>query len=179
MSAPLQLVGPEEELEESYLSFIADMKDRGEKIWEAFLPRPGESFSDFVNHLKSAESSPEPGQVMTTTYWAMLGEVVVGRISIRHELTDDLRDFGGHIGYEVRPTARKKGVATEMLRLALRTPAARKIEKVLLTCAPDNIASNRTIQKNGGLLAGSKFVARVQRQTNYYWIDVSAREPCS
>jgi predicted acetyltransferase len=87
-------------------------------------------------------------------------------------LNKNLEEFGGHIGYEVRPSARRKGIATEMLRLVLQTPKAREIRRVLLTCAPDNEASNRTIRKNGGILNDTRFVEKIRRQTNYYWIEV-------
>jgi predicted acetyltransferase len=61
-----------------------------------------------------------------------------------------------------------------MLKLILQTAKAKEIGRLLLTCAPDNIASNKTIQKNGGVLAKTAFVERVQRQTNYYWIEIPA-----
>lgn len=77
-----------------------------------------------------------------------------------------------YIGYEVRPSARRTGIATEMLRLVLQTPKAKQIGRLLLTCALDNLASNVTIRKNGGILTETKFVQRVQRQTNYYWIEI-------
>lgn len=76
----------------------------------------------------------------------------LGRIAIRHRLTPKLRQFGGHIGYDVVPTARGKGHARRMLGLAL--PVARKlgIDRALLTCGLDNIASQKVIEANGGIL---------------------------
>ena len=97
---------------------------------------------------------------------------MVGRIVLRHELTPDLREFGGHIGYEVRPSFRRRGVAGEMLRLVLKTPKAREIGMILLTCAPGNVASIKTITANGGVLEKTAWVERVQRDTCYYWISV-------
>lgn len=169
----LALILPNEDFAESYLSCMTEMRDLGEKVWDATVPRADESTAQFVARLLRAQTSPEPGLVSETTYWAVLEKEVVGRIALRHVLNKNLEEFGGHIGYEVRPSARRKGVATEMLRLVLQTPKAREIGRVLLTCAPDNIASNKTIQKNGGVLSRTKFVERVQRQTNYYWITVA------
>jgi predicted acetyltransferase len=60
-----------------------------------------------------------------------------------------------------------------MLRQVLRTPKAREIGKLLLTCAPDNLASNRTIRTNGGVLERTIFVERIGRETNLYWITLS------
>jgi predicted acetyltransferase len=59
-----------------------------------------------------------------------------------------------------------------MLRQVLATPEAREIGRLLLTCAPDNVASNRTIRANGGVLDRTIFVARIARETNLYWITV-------
>ena len=59
-----------------------------------------------------------------------------------------------------------------MLRLLLLTPKAKEIRKLLLTCSPDNLASNQTMLANGGILAETKYVEKWQRNTNYYWIEV-------
>lgn len=175
-NSQLTLILPDEHFAESYLSCMAEMRDLGEKVWDATVPRADESTAQFVARLLRAKTSPEPGLVSETTYWAILDREVVGRIALRHTLNKNLEEFGGHIGYEVRPSARRKGVATEMLRLMLQTPKAKEIGRVLLTCAPDNIASNKTIQKNGGALSETKFVERVQRHTNYYWIVLKRNE---
>jgi predicted acetyltransferase len=169
----LKLIPPNENFVESYLDFISEARAQGDKIWEVLVPSSSESLKDFVARLLRAQTSPEPGLVAETSYWAVQDQEVVGRIALRHTLNKDLEEFGGHIGYEVRPSARRKGFATEMLKLILQTSKAREIERLLLTCSPDNIASNRTIQKNGGVLQDTKFVERVQRQTNYYWIELT------
>jgi predicted acetyltransferase len=156
----------------SYLTFIAEMKDLGETIWDGMLPRASESPSVFVERLLRAVDSPEPGLVAASSYWAVGGGEVVGRIALRHELNASLEEFGGHVGYEVRPSARKRGIAREMLRQLLELPKAREIGRILVTCAPDNVGSNKAILANGGVLARTAFVEKWQRQTNYYWIDL-------
>ena len=85
------------------------------------------------------------------TFWAIMDNEVVGRIGLRLELNEELEKLGGHIGYIVRPSYRRKGIATKMLALALETDYAKDIGKLLLTCDVDNEASERTIVKNGGV----------------------------
>jgi predicted acetyltransferase len=168
----LVLSRPTIELVGSYLQFIDEMRVHGDSIWEGMAPMAGEGEPEFVARLVRAETSATPPRVTTTTYWATISGTVVGRGALRHELTQDLAEFGGHIGYEVRPSWRRKGVATEMLRQILLTEKAREIGRLLLTCAPTNTASNKTIQANGGRLVKTSFVERIGRDTNYYWIDL-------
>lgn len=74
-------------------------------------------------------------------------DFVVGIIDFRHPLSDFPEKFGGHIGYSIRPSERRKGYASEMLRLVL--PLCREIgeSKILLTCDKGNVASQKTIIK--------------------------------
>ncbi|MGK5532725.1 GNAT family N-acetyltransferase [Streptomyces sp. URMC 129] len=96
--------------------------------------------------------SPRPqGFVPSTVLWYVAGDTFLGRLSIRHRLTRRLLDWGGLIGYEVRPSARRRGHATAMLRAAL--PVARGLghDRVLVTCDEDNIASRKVIEACGGV----------------------------
>jgi predicted acetyltransferase len=85
--------------------------------------------------------------------WWVDGAEYLGRVGIRNRLTPALRERGGHIGYDIRPTARRLGHATAMLRAAL--PVARwlGLTEALLTTDPDNVASQKVILANGGELA--------------------------
>ncbi len=172
----LSLTLPDEQFAESYWDFVEERRQLGEKVWQMTVPLASESTLQFVARLLRAQTAPEPGLVAETTYWALLDKKVVGRIALRHALNKNLEEFGGHIGYEVRPSVRRSGIATEMLRLVLQTPKAKEMSRVLLTCSPDNTASIKTILKNGGLLFATKFVERVQRQTQYYWIERPSSE---
>ena len=90
------------------------------------------------------EDAPQPaGWVACTTIWYVEGAEYFGRLAIRHQLTDLLRDSGGHIGNDVRPTARRRGYATAMLCEPL--PLARA-----LGLDTDNVASRKVIEANCG-----------------------------
>lgn len=79
-------------------------------------------------------------------------DIFLGAVHIRHCLNDALREFSGHIGMGIRPSARRQGFATEMLRLALLECKKFGIESVQITCDKANTGSSRTIVKNGGVL---------------------------
>ncbi|CNG35806.1 Predicted acetyltransferase [Mycobacterium tuberculosis] len=100
------------------------------------------------------EDGPLPdGFVPHTTLWLVDGSEYFGRIAIRHRLTPALRELGGHIGYEVRRSARRRGHASAMLRAALPIANGLGIDPALLTCEQDNTASRKVIEKHGGVLA--------------------------
>lgn len=92
-----------------------------------------------------------PGWVpQTTLWWIDEDDEYIGRVAIRHCLTEALLQFGGHIGYDVRSSRRCQGHATAMLAASL--PFARElgIERALVTCDHDNVGSRKVIEANGG-----------------------------
>jgi len=94
---------------------------------------------------------------------------VVGIVEMRHVLNDYLYTFGGNIGYSIKPSERKKGYAKELLRLALCECDDLGINKVLVTCSKQNIASAKTIIANGGILEDE--VDRGDKIIQRYWIN--------
>ncbi len=110
-------------------------------------------FEAYLERLRADEledGSRPVGMVPQTTLWWVEGVTYLGRLSIRHRLTDHLLRFGGHIGYEVRPTARRQGHATAMLRASLPYAFRLGIDPALLTCDDTNVASRLVIERNGG-----------------------------
>jgi len=114
------------------------------------------------------------GHVPNTTFWAIDDDgQIAGMLRLRHYLNDNLLLSGGHIGYYVRPSARRRGIATEMLRLALEQARALKIERALLTAYTTNIASVRVIEKNGGRLENVVPHPETGEPHGRYWIDLT------
>ena len=107
-----------------------------------------------VRHANyAAARNLPPGHVGETTLWLVDGDEYIGRISLRHALTPLLRAYGGHVGYDVRPSRRRQGHATRMLALAIPHLAALDIDPALITCDEDNVASRKVIEACGGKLA--------------------------
>jgi predicted acetyltransferase len=136
----------------SYLAAIAEhqLEGRYTDLDVSHLTAP----TAFAAHIETllAKALPQParpeGIVPETVLWWVDGQEYLGRISIRHRLTEPLRRVGGHIGYDVRPTARRRGHATAMLRAALPVAARLGIASALVTCDVDNAASRRVIEAN-------------------------------
>jgi len=151
-----------------HVSFVAAMREfvaegRGDLADHSMLGREiragGAGWEDrdvFARYVEAVVAdalpgSPRPdGFVPSTTLWWVDGHEFLGRIAIRHSLTPWLLEQGGHIGYDVRPSARRRGHASAMLRAALPLAAGLGIDSVLVTCDHDNIGSRKVIEASGG-----------------------------
>ena len=99
------------------------------------------------------EHAPRPADWVASTHlWFVDGETYLGRLQIRHKLTQFLREQGGHIGYSVVPEHRRRGHASAMFAQSLPVAAAIGIDCALVTCDADNTASRVIIERHGGLL---------------------------
>lgn len=132
----------------------------------------GMTFSAYLHRLAEVETGRNlpPGYVAATTFYGFIGEVCVGRVSIRHSLTGALMHVGGHIGYGVVPSYRGQGIATRFLRFALGFCRDLKIHRVLLTCNDDNLGSIRTIEKCGGVLENRVESGSDRQLKRRYWV---------
>ncbi len=144
--------------------------------WEfAFSFNDSTDFAEYVVRLRRArrgEGLPD-GWVRNSFLIASVGDAIVGRVSLRHELNDFLREIGGHIGFGVVPSWRRRGCGTEMLRQTLPMAAALGIDRVLVTCDDDNAGSATIIERCGGRLE-DKCPRDDGGITRRYWIELAA-----
>ena len=126
-------------------------------------------FDYYLEHLEVIEAAE--GKVPDSVFFLLDTERdrLLGAVNIRHYLNECLLKEGGHIGDGIRPGERRKGYATEMIRLALIECRKLGINKVLITCDRDNIGSARSIVKNGGILE-NEIVSSDGVIEQRYWI---------
>ena len=133
-----------------------------------------EKWVDHCRLFHNSENVPE-GRVPATQFIFVRedDEKIVGMLQIRHFLNDYLEKFGGHIGYSVVPSERRKGYATQMLKTALSECKTLGIDKVLITCLDNNIGSRKTILANGGIYESTVYEPDEGVNLEKYWIDLS------
>lgn len=174
----MRLVFPALEYKEKAIDFIEEFNgteiDGSGSLDEILKTSTYEDWlSKVINDIDVANIAP--GRVPALTYFFVREEddKVVGMTNIRLRLNDFLRTQGGHIGYCIRPSERRKGYATSMLREALRVCGTMGIDKVIVTCDVVNIASAKTIQNNGGVLDAEFYSEPFGTDIQRYIIDNS------
>lgn len=168
------LVLPSEEHEAAYINMMNEWINVGGRIYPGVIKRREMDYITWLNYIKSCRNKDTcpSGYVSSDTYFLINSdEKILGAISIRHYLNDDLLSTGGHIGYGIRPAERKKGYAKMMLKMALEKCKEIGIKRVLVTCDKDNIASARTILANGGILE-NEVIEEDGNIVQRYWINV-------
>ena len=131
-------------------------------------------YHDFDNYLEHLElKTATEGKVPDSVFFLLdpARDRLLGAVNIRHYLNDALLQGGGHIGDGIRPSERRKGYATELVRLALIECKKLGIRRVLMTCDKDNVGSAKSILRNGGVLE-NEFVNEEGNVEQRYWIDL-------
>ena len=164
-----------------YRRQITDMMDEWTSTGEKIIPYAirKNDYHDFDNYAKNLElTEPKDGLVPDSTFFCLDAErnIIVGAVNIRHYLNANLLRAGGHIGDGVRPSERRKGIATKMIALALDECAKLGIDRVLMVCDKDNIGSKKSIINNGGVLENEFFDEEDGTVVLRYWIDLKERE---
>ena len=170
-----ELVEPTVELEETFLSMVEEYRRVGEDRYQK-LPAASEGgFAAYVQRLRDQARglNLKSGLVPSSTFWLVRdGRTILGVARLRHELNDHLLITGGHIGYDIRPSERRKGYGTRILELALNRARARGLTRVLVSCLLENIGSAKIIERNGGVLQDVIDSEPMGGRLKRYWIDL-------
>ncbi|OGK18399.1 hypothetical protein A3G67_03870 [Candidatus Roizmanbacteria bacterium RIFCSPLOWO2_12_FULL_40_12] len=169
-----KLVEPDIKYQQSYLEALNEYQDGGRfgDLPLDFIKRNFETYLDYLKGRKYGKGLPE-GWVAETGYWLIDENEVIGLLRIRHELTDELKKDGGHIGYDIRPSKRKQGYGKKILELGLIRAKELGIKKALITCNFDNPASKKIIEANGGKFENKVEIGQGKPAKLRYWISVA------
>lgn len=154
MNQHLKLVEPSSELQQAYHSYYNEWVESGENMIPFVLQKDPADFEAMLLYLRNNSrgiGQPE-GWLPDSTFWLTNEDNrILGIVNIRHGLTEFLRKSGGHIGYGIRPSERRKGYATAILQLAIEKAKELGIQEALVVCDADNEGSMKTILNNGGV----------------------------
>lgn len=167
-----RLTLPSEDLYDAWVDCVRDFAgERAHGSGDWLVPGFGPDRTSFDALLVAVRTDADPASVQgpdrvhSDYYWIFDGTEMVGFVAVRHSIdTEFLRTQGGHIGYSVRPSHRRRGHASRALGLALGRARGLGLDRVLVTCDTDNVASARTIESQGGEFES---VVEIKRR---YWI---------
>lgn len=157
---------------DAWLDCVRDFADgprAGSGDWQVPAFGPDRVSFDALLEVARLEADPASalaeGLVRCDYFWLTEGAAMIGFLALRHSIdTEYLRTEGGHIGYSIRSSYRRQGHASRALGLALERARELGLERVLITCDVDNVASARTIESQGGVFEG---IVKIKRR---YWI---------
>lgn len=175
MQCQVHLIKPTTEYRNEYISFYEDWKKSGDDMVPWVIEKDPSDFTSMIDFLYSEDSDyklTNINWVPHSTYWLTNEEnKIVGAVNIRHRLNQKLLNSGGHIGYGIRPSERRKGYATILLSASLQKTRELGLKKVLIVCNKGNIGSERTIIKNGGKF-DSEYIEENGNIVRRFWIEL-------
>ncbi len=172
----LELNNPNIMYKESYLAALQEYHREGRNLRYDYNAL-SEDFAGFVQMLldKVEPTKLQPDCVEESIFWLMDAGDYIGRVSVRHRLDEDLFNFNGHIGYDIRPSRRKQGYGKKALQLALLKAREFGLPRILITCNWDNEGSRKIIESGGGIFEDGRIEIREDGMPNEilrYWIEL-------
>lgn len=149
----VRLATMEDEYREAFDAMLEEYRVHGESgLFTGFYAAAWDGYDAYraMQAKLCAGGWPTPEIMPGAAYFVMNGDDLVGEVFLRYRLTPALEQHGGNIGYQIRPRARNRGFATQALRLALERLRDTELHEALLTCATDNVASRRVMEKCAG-----------------------------
>ncbi len=170
----IKLVTPSKRYKDSFIKSLKEFQKEGSNT-DIDVEALKVDFEVFVKRLKGYKNGvglPE-GYVPESKFWLVDDNNFIGSVSIRHYLTELLNKVGGHIGYEIIPSERRKGYGKKILSLALNKAKQLGISKALVTCNITNVGSKKIIESNSGILDSIEDQGKGKPKKLRYWINLS------
>ncbi|MFG0267748.1 MAG: GNAT family N-acetyltransferase [Rhodopirellula sp. JB055] len=162
------------EHESALAEYVAEFEVEGESRIHGYFGKPEWSHAETVENLMAwSRGERLSGFVPSSTRFLVVNQRIVGNYNFRHLLSPELERCGGHCGYSVRPSERRKGYGTLLLKDAKRFARGLGLDRILLTCSSENIGSSRVIERNGGRLHDQVHDQTSDATVNRYWIELS------
>src|SRR5918997_3281095 len=171
----LRLVEPAPRYKAAILDAVAGMQAIGE--WDISPDAFAARFDALLREIAAAKdpATAPPGVLPYEDFWLMEEDIWIGLLTLRSHINEQFLHTGGHIGYVIRPSKRRRGYGTVLLRLGLNKARERGLSRVLLTCAETNSASRKIIEANGGQFDDAVVVAGQTAKTLRFWISLEER----
>jgi predicted acetyltransferase len=168
----LVLVEPSLTYKDACLDAVREFHEAGEYSIDA--EQLGGMFEDLLARLAAAKdpANAPPGELPYEDFWLMENDEWIGKLTVRTTINARYLHAGGHIGYEIRPSKRRQGYGTILLRMGLELARKRGLQRVLLTCDETNLGSRKVIENNGGQLENSVEVEGQTVLKMRYWINL-------
>ncbi len=168
----VQLKRLDNSMKNAFDAFIADWKD--EEIIPSTINKYEGDIQRFIQYLDTMENDPPRLMVPGTLFCLVDGDEILGVCEIRHFLNSGLLKYGGHMGYGVAPKHRGNGYAAKMIELSMPFMKQVGIDRCLITCVEENVASSKSILNAGGVLENEVEIIRngVPKIGLRYWVDI-------
>lgn len=167
----IDFILPAEKNREDVLSFYSEFESNGETCIGCGGFKNYDNWLVNMHNRHTGKNLPD-GFVRENFYLCYENGKMIGVFNLKFELTEFLLNFGGHIGYAVRPTERNRGLATQMLSKGIELSREFGLKRVLCVCDDDNIASETVIIKNGGVFENEMFDPAEKVTVKRYWIEL-------
>jgi predicted acetyltransferase len=164
-----------DELRDAFFEMAAEYHFAGEDRYDWVVKRYAKDFNSYLRLMddQSRGIGLPPEHVPQTTFWLLNDQRrIIGSSRLRHGLHPRLHEWGCHIGYDIRPSERRKGYGTQLLSLTLQKAREVGLRRVLLTCDATNIGSMGVIRRNNGQLDDEYFLERIGVVVRRYAIEL-------
>lgn len=170
----LLLIRPDNEYAKQIAEYRQEFLDAGDSMDGCGSLRRIEDPFEYIQKCidyESPKTLPD-GKVIATQFMLIRKSDtrLIGMIQVRHYFNDYLEKYGGHIGYSIRPSERRKGYAKEMLKMTIPFCHSLGLKQILITCIDGNIGSEKTILANGGVYESTVYEPNENERLKRFWI---------